>query len=267
MARRPKKQKIVQQQDQNFDALAQKFSQNIQSTPKGEIRRAVLLREFGQYVLDGLNLAELKVLDLGAGQGQMALELAQMGARVDLVDLSAQMLATARQSFEELGLQGRFIQSSMQDFIRESEMDYDVVICHAVLEWLQDAPASLAQLLAAMKSGTRLSLMFYNHYGLEMHHLLMGNFDHIMSGMQNKKTNTIIPLRAYKPENVEDWIVSGGARVIRQVGVRVIHDFLRDRANAFAQTASTLLQMELQKSSDPVYWRIGRYVHFFCEKV
>lgn len=257
------KPKRVQESDQNFDALSQKFTSQITGTLKGEIRLAVLQREL-QKMVGSKSFDGLKVLDLGAGQGQMALHLARSGARLCLVDLSQEMLDHARAAFAQEGLLDRveFHCMSMREFLQNSNQSFDLVLCHAVMEWLQNAKEDLDFLLGHLASHAKLSLMFYNHYGLEMHHLLLGNFDHIQSGMRNKKSNTVIPLRAYKPEEVETWIQMAGFEVHRKVGVRVLHDFLRDKENALVQKNTSLIEMELARSEHPVFWQLGRYVHF-----
>lgn len=256
------KPKIVGENDQNFDLLAAKFQSQIHGTLKGEIRLEVLKRELHDSLLKGL-APGARILDLGGGAGQTALMLAQAGHAVDLVDVSQVMLAKAMDLFDAQGLgsQLRTFNGTLQQWSL-SPLDYPLVLCHAVLEWLENPRQSLLDLMGAMKPSSRLSLMFFNQYGLEMHHLLLGNLDHYARGLPAKKTNTTMPLRAYKPDQVESWIAEAGWKVRRKIGVRVLHDYLRDRSNALAQKECSLLEMELRLCDHPLYWQFGRYVHF-----
>lgn len=263
MSRNRKKSKIVREQDQNFDGLSQKFSQNIYQTLKGEIRKKVLIHELN-IGIESMPHPPQSILDVGGGQGQIALHLAQNGFDIELVDPSLEMLKIAQSKFFELNLSHRLKtnHSTIQAHLKSQK--YDLILFHAVLEWLESPREVLQQILDHLSEGGALSLMFYNYYGLEMHHLINGNFDHIHKGMQNKKTNTTIPLKAFKPEEIQTWLTEAGFCVKRSAGVRVIHDFLKDKDNALRQEYP-LLEMELTKSTHPAYKNLGRYMHFWVE--
>lgn len=80
------------EKDRNFDDLTHRFARNIYQTPKGQLRLAVLERDFGVIP----KAPALEVMDVGAGQGQFGLWLAAQGHDVTLVDVSAEMLAKAK---------------------------------------------------------------------------------------------------------------------------------------------------------------------------
>ena len=89
------------QQDRNFDGIAGKFQKNIYQTTKGRLRQAVLLRDFAECA----DLATpSRILDVGAGQGQLALALAEQGHQVTLTDLSQDMLDMALEDAKERGV-------------------------------------------------------------------------------------------------------------------------------------------------------------------
>lgn len=256
------KPKIVGDADQNFDLLAAKFQSQIHGTLKGEIRLEVLKRELQHSLLRSVPQGA-RVLDLGGGAGQTALLVAQSGYAVDLVDVSQVMLDQALELFKTQGLSSRLrtFRGSLQEW-SQTQLNYPLVLCHAVLEWLENPQQALEDLLKSLPESACLSLMFFNRYGLEMHHLLLGNLDHYTRGLPAKKTNTTMPLRAYFPDEVESWIQQVGWKVRRKIGVRVLHDYLRDRANALVQKECSLIDMELRLSDHPLYWQMGRYVHF-----
>src|SRR5699024_12708302 len=78
--------------DQHFDDLAVRFADKIYGSNKGAIRLAVLQSD----LLDVLPQRPFRVLDIGAGLGQMALGLAQRGPQVTLVEPAQAMLATVQ---------------------------------------------------------------------------------------------------------------------------------------------------------------------------
>lgn len=76
--------------DRNFDGIAPRFTRNIYHSAKGQLRLAILRRDFAEFL--PMHNAPLRVLDAGGGQGQFALELAGQGHSLVLTDISAEML-------------------------------------------------------------------------------------------------------------------------------------------------------------------------------
>ena len=60
------------QQDRNFDDLAERFQRKIYGGLKGEIRLAVLWRDLESEVPALKEGRPLRILDVGAGLGQLA---------------------------------------------------------------------------------------------------------------------------------------------------------------------------------------------------
>src|SRR5436189_2826685 len=117
--------------DRHLDQLATRFAEKIYGGAKGAIRLAVLQAD----LIESLPDRPLRVLDIGAGLGHMSLWLAERGHDVTLAEPAAPMLEGARQRFADAAQTANFIQAPWQalpDILTER---YDLVICHAVLEW------------------------------------------------------------------------------------------------------------------------------------
>jgi len=118
--------------DRHFDELATRFAEKIYGGAKGAIRLAVLQADLAEI----LPPRPLRVLDIGAGLGHMSLWLAQQGHAVTLAEPAEPMLQGARQQFADSGQQATFIQAPWQEVQAHVDGRFDLVICHAVLEWL-----------------------------------------------------------------------------------------------------------------------------------
>ena len=125
--------------DRHFDELATRFAEKIYGGAKGAIRLAVLQADLTEVLPE----RPLRVLDIGAGLGHMSLWLAQQGHQVTLAEPAEPMLEGARKQFAEAGQTGTFIQAPWQDVESHVEGRFDLVICHAVLEWLAEPQAIL----------------------------------------------------------------------------------------------------------------------------
>lgn len=173
--------------DHSFDGLSEKFAQNIYATSKGKIRTAVVWRDLEQGLAQ-LGDRPLRILDAGGGFGFFAQKLAALGHDVTLCDLSADMLALAKEQIAEKKLTDRIrlVHCSIQDLPVHVHGSFDLVLCHAVVEWLAEPKQTLAGLLNYLKPGGLFSLLFYNRDALLFQSLVVGNFDYIRAGLVKK---------------------------------------------------------------------------------
>ncbi|USD39177.1 MULTISPECIES: methyltransferase domain-containing protein [Ferrimonas] len=253
--------------DVNFDTRASKFARNIYDSSKGKIREAVVMRELTQHILP--HLADTcPVLDAGGGQGQLSLQLAQRGHPLLLCDLSGEMLQQAQSRAKALAVSDRLTtyHGPIQSLGSESNGPYSLVLCHAVMEWLEQPQQTIIGLLEQVAPGGYLSLMFFNYRGMEMHNLVAGNFDNLGHTMvHGKKKVKLAPRHGFDNQQVIRWLTDAGMVLERQVGVRVIHDYLRDKGRQ-EQSLSRLLELELEYSEKPVFRDLGRYTHLILRK-
>jgi len=249
-------------QDKNFDKLAQKFAKNIYGTPKGDIRAAVLWRDLAP-ALAKLGNRKLRVLDAGGGFGYFSQKLARLGHEVVLCDISAEMLAQAQEQIdaspEPLAIQ--LIHAPIQALSVEQHGYFDIILCHAVVEWLTDAKPTMAGLLTMLKPAGIFSLMFYNKEAMRFHALVSGNFDYVAADLKVKKKVQLTPTHPLYIQEVKEWFSDWQMSLISQSGVRVIHDYLK-KSQPVDFDYQKLLKMELEYSQREPYISLGRYVHF-----
>lgn len=253
-------------QDKNFDKLARKFAKNIYGTPKGEIRAAVLWRDLME-TCPALTQRKLRILDAGGGFGYLSQKLATLGHEVVLCDISEEMLALAQEqiSAAETTLDIRLIHCAIQQLPSLALGEFDLILCHAVAEWLADAEQTLAGLLPLLRRGGALSLMFYNLEAMRFHALVSGNFDYVKADFKIKKKVRLTPTHPLYIKQVEQWFACWQLELACRSGVRVIHDYLKKSQPAdFDHQA--LLEMELAYSRQEPYLQLGRYVHFIGRK-
>jgi len=172
-------------QDQSFDGRADKFARNIYDSTKGRIRTTIVWSDI-EACLARLGNRPLRILDAGGGFGYFAQKLAAMGHQVELCDLSAEMLDLAREQIAQKGLEDRIrlIHCPIQDLKHQVTGTFDLVLCHAVLEWLAEPRQTLLGLFPFVKAGGILSLLFYNRHGLLFQSLVVGNFDYVRLGLR-----------------------------------------------------------------------------------
>jgi len=248
--------------DRSFDGIATKFQHNIYANTKGLLRQQVLLRD-----LADLNVLQqpTRILDVGAGQGQIALALAAQGHHVHLTDISIEMLqiaqqaATAQQinqvSFEHIGLAALASSQTQQ---------YSLILCHAMLEWLAEPETAIAQLKKLLQPSGILSLMFYNKEAKRFANIVYGNFDYVAADFKVKKKVSLNPQHPLSPADVLSWCRQAGFTLMSKTGVRCFHDYLREPAQQQSHF-DQLLALELQYNRTEPYASLGRYQHFLLQ--
>ncbi|EKY3193017.1 tRNA uridine 5-oxyacetic acid(34) methyltransferase CmoM [Cronobacter turicensis] len=247
--------------DRNFDDIAEKFARNIYGTTKGQLRQAILWQDL-DALLSRLPDRPLRVLDAGGGEGQTACRLAERGHQVMLCDLSAEMIARASKAAQEKGVSGNmhFVQCAAQEAGQHLESPVDLILFHAVLEWVADPQAALRHLWQCLAPGGALSLMFYNANGLLMHNMVAGNFAYVQQGMPKKKKRTLSPDYPREPQQVYRWLEEMGWQIHSKTGVRVFHDYLREKHQQ-RDEYETLLELETRYCRQEPWVSLGRYIH------
>lgn len=249
-------------EDRNFDDLVERFSDRIYNTEKGRLRLEILKEDLAQIAAS----QSLNIWDAGCGLGQISMWLAQQGHQLTLCDISEKLLRQARSDFADAGLQADFHHKAAQQLANELP-EFDLVINHAVLEWLAEPIAGLQIIASKVKSEGYLSLMFYNRNAMVYQNVLRGGWrlPAIINDRYIGAGNRLSPPHPLFPHLVCEWLESNSFNIICHSGIRVFSDYLP--ASARAETdVNDLYQLEKQYCRLPAYRDLGRYVHLFAKK-
>ena len=253
--------------DRNFDGLAKQLTQNIYAQPKGQIRLAILQKDLEEGVA-GLNQkGSLKVLDAGVGSGHMAQYIAEKQHQLVACDISETMLAEAQSKITAAcpNVQAEFLHCPLQQLPETMNANFDLILCHAVLEWLGEPEAAIKTLLRLLKPAGQLSLMFYNRHAIILHNLLKGNFNKVKSNNFKGHPGGLTPSNPIDPAQVFQSLEAHNMHIEIFSGVRVVHDYIRKDIRNNRSTAD-LLEMELAFSRQEPYRMMGRYIHLLCRR-
>jgi len=109
----------------------------------------------------------LRILDAGGGSGADSIPLAREDHDIDLADYSQEMLKAARENAKREGLRDkiRFHSADVSQLDRTfPQPQFDVVLCHNVLQYVADVPQLVSKLSAVLLPGGILSLISPNRY-------------------------------------------------------------------------------------------------------
>ena len=254
-------------EDRNFDDLAERFQRKVYGSLKGDIRLAVLWRDLEEQIPQIHGGKPLKVLDVGAGLGQLAIRLAKLGHQVVVNDISSEMLSIAKSSAAASGVEDKIIwhHCPFQELTDRIEGKFDLVLCHAVVEWLADPEHLVIQLKHFLSEDAVLSFTYYNRHSLEYRNLIRGNFNLLKQETFIPDPGSLTPGNPLLPEQVRAWMDDAGLAVFSVSGVRVFHDYVTTTRGGNGVPES-VIEMELAYSKKEPYLWLGRYIHLLLTR-
>jgi SAM-dependent methyltransferase len=169
--------------------------------------------------------AGLDIVDLGGGTGGFAVPLAVEGHRVTVVDPSPDALAALGRRARELGVavsaqQGDL--STLLDVVGPASAD--LVLCHGVLEVVDQPAAALAALRSVLRPGGVLSLVVAQRHAAVIARAMAGHFPQALAMLETGADGRT-GHRFTAPELTE-LVASAGFAVRSVHGVRVFADLV-----------------------------------------
>lgn len=258
--------------DRNFDDLAAKFQKKVYGGVKGKVRLAILNKDIGEFVPKAFRLVDhtfpaLNILDAGCGTGPFSLELAKIGHFVTLCDISEKMLEKAKEKIIAHDLIEKVQVCHIPILDLPKDTTFDLVLCHAVIDWVDDPHSLISQLIGLLKERGVLSLTFYNLHGMIFKNLLRTNYKKILNKEYTGWPGSLTPTYPREPAQVTAWLRKHRLEILCHSGIRVFHDYILD-PNGRERQPETVLNLELAFSRKMPYRDLGRYQHILaCKKV
>lgn len=119
----------------------------------------------------------LDVVDVGGGTGGFAVPLAGQGHRVTVVDPSPDALASLQRRAREAGVEVRAVQgdaAGLLDVVGPASAD--LVLCHGVLEHVDDVAPAVLALVQVLRPGGTLSVLVASRNAVVLARAVAGHF-------------------------------------------------------------------------------------------
>src|SRR5881227_2441375 len=151
---------------ERFRTGAAKYAAYLE-TPEGQLRLDLAFANLKDFLPQATR--SLLALDLGCGTGAIAVRLARLGLHVTLLDASVPMLDFAKRAAREAGVTER-IALKHGDAAQFANLfhagSFDVILCHNILEYVDDPRAVLRSGSRALRdSSAILSVLVRNQAG------------------------------------------------------------------------------------------------------
>ena len=210
----------------------------------------------------------LEVVDVGGGTGGFAVPLAEAGHRVTVVDPSPDALAALSRRADERGLADRVraVQGDLDDLATLVDADSaDLVLCHSVLQVVDDPVAALATLAGVLRPGGRLSLLVGNRDAAVLARALAGRPDEaarVLTDPAGRWGPADGVPRRWTPAQVTELVTAAGLHVEQLHGVRVVADLVPSALlDAEPGAAAALLALERTLADRPPFRDLATQLH------
>jgi S-adenosylmethionine-dependent methyltransferase len=212
----------------------------------------------------------LTVVDVGGGTGGFAVPLAEAGHRVTVVDTSPDALAALTRRAAEAGMADRItaVQGDADQLIDLLGPGCaDLVLCHSVLEMVDD-PARAAQALGtALRPGGAASVVLANRAAAVLSRAVGGHLAaaaEVLADPHGRARGGDKLRRRFTVAGATALLTAANLVIEKIHGVRVLTDLV---PGAVADAdPSALLALELALADEPPYRDIATQLHFYCRK-
>ncbi|MER6447702.1 SAM-dependent methyltransferase [Streptomyces venezuelae] len=246
------------------------------SRPRASLRTAVVwevLKEALDRRVKATGRDVLDVLDTGGGTGKFAVPVARLGHRVTVVDPSPNALFGLERRVAEAGVADlvRGVQGDAQGLLDVVERDaYDVVLCHGVLEYVDDPAEGVANTVAALRTGGTLSLLAAGLGGAVLARALAGHFTEARTALTDPAgrwgSGDPVP-RRFTAEQLSELVGGAGLAVGAVHGVRIFADLVPGvLVDTEPGAVEALLRLEEAAAELPAFHAVATQLHVLGEK-
>ena len=222
---------------------------------------------------DGSGADGLDVLDAGGGTGGFAVPLARAGHRVTVVDPSPDSLAALQRRAAEGGVDGRVtgVQGDLADLPDlVAPGSVDLLLCHSVLEVVDEPAEALAAAARVLRPGGRLSLLVANRAAAVLARALAGHPEEAARALTDPagRWGTADGVRRRFDSDQLHALVTGAGLQVEQVhGVRVVADLVPSvLLDTEPGAAAALLALERALSERPPFRDVATQLHLLARR-
>ena len=215
----------------------------------------------------------LDILDAGGGTGNFAVPLATLGHRVTVVDPSPDALAALERRAAEAGATDhvRGVQGDAGELLEVvPEASADVVLCHGVLEMVDDPGEALAKVTRALRPEGTVSVLAANRNAVVLSRALAGHFadaQHALEHGSGRWGESDPMPRRFSIDELAALLISVGLHIGAVHGVRVFSDLVPGAMTDIEPGAvDALLALEAAAAEHPAFQAIATQLHMLATR-
>jgi S-adenosylmethionine-dependent methyltransferase len=238
------------------------------SERRDSARTAVVWAALGSV----LDQPGLDVLDIGGGTGGFAVRVAGLGHRVTVVDPSPDALAALARRAREDGVEVAGQQGDLGSLLElAGPAGADVVLCHGVLEVVDDPAAALATIREVLRPGGRLSLLVAQRHAAVIARAMAGHVAQALAMLDDPKYQSARATgrtgQRFTADELTGLLADAGFEVGSVHGIRVFADLVPGALlDLEPGTTAALLELERAVSDRAEYLPLATQLHLVASR-
>jgi SAM-dependent methyltransferase len=255
---------------ERFQTGAAKYAAYLE-TPQGQLRLDLAFANLQDFLPQATR--SLHALDLGCGTGAIAVRLARLGLHVTLLDASEAMLDFAKRAAREAGVAER-IALKHGDAAQLANLfpgeSFDVILCHNILEYVDDPCAVLRSAARALRdSSSIISVLVRNQVGEVLKAAIqdgdLAATEHNLTAEWGNESLYGGRVRLFTAESLQATLRKSSLAVTAERGVRVLSDYLPPRVSRNDEY-QRILALECKLGRRPEFAAVARYSHCLAHR-
>ena len=240
--------------------LADLFADEAYASVKGYVRTYVMHHQ----LIEHLPPPPVTVLDVGGGAGHQSFPLAQAGYDVTLLDSSPAMLDKARARLPE-GMRVEFVEADGEDAAAAvAGRQFDAVLCHGVLGYLDEPDAMVDQLCRCVAPGGLVSIMTGNAHAMAVRPAMEQRWTDALQAFDSRQEIGVlgVPGRADTVDELSELLRARDVEPVGWYGVWLFVDWLEFGGTSLDRKDSAqVAAVELEASKRDPYRALSRVFH------
>ncbi len=218
---------------------------------------------------------QARIVDIGGGTGGFAVPLARLGHRVEVIDPSPDALAALDRRAREAGVADRVTGqqgdlTDMADIIEGSGVEaggVDLVLCHGVLDVVDDPEAALASIAGVLRPGGHLSLLVAQRHAAVVARAMAGHFQDARDLLDNPARAGARGSHRFTVEELGAMLSAAGFASVAVHGVRVFADLVpASLLDLEPRATAALVELESAVSTRSEYLPLATQLHALARR-
>jgi S-adenosylmethionine-dependent methyltransferase len=259
----------AKEDNERFQSGAHNYAVYLE-TPEGRLRSDLAFANLQDFLSQPKPKASmLCALDVGCGTGAMAVRLARLGIHVTLLDSSPAMLDISKHAARAAGVMER-VALKHGDAAQLAKLfdtgSFDVILCHNILEYVDDPCAVLRGAARALRdSSAILSVLVRNQAGEVLKAAIQAGdlaaAEENLTAEWGQESLYRGRVRLFRSDSLQAMLKAASLAMTGERGVRVLADYLPPRISRRAEYAR-ILELERKLGSRPEFAAVARYIHY-----